>query len=266
MAVAPEAPPERPEFVGVITARQTKVITADFEGRIDRLSIKTGQRVRAGDVIGKLDDSDLRLQLERAKASERALRGEVAAAGARASALSRQAKSERILARAGAAPIASVRNALADASAAGATTSAASGRLGEAAVGREQIEALLAKAELRAPIDGVITMVRAKEGEVAQKGTTIARVFDPSDLLVRFAVPHELRAAIRPGKRLEIQVEGLDHTITATVQQIGDEVEPPINFTVVEADIDDSKLSFDEVRVTASARVRIADATTGAAR
>ena len=265
-AAVTEAPAPRPEFTGVITARLTKVITADFEGRIDRLAVTGGQRVHAGDVIGKLDDRDLKLQLERAKASERAFKGEVGAAAARASALARQANSERILARAGAAPIAAVRNAAAEASSAGASTYAASGKLGEAQVGRQQIEELLTKAELKAPIDGVVTMVTAREGQVAQKGTQIARVFDTRDLMVRFAVPHEYRAQIRTGRRVELTVEGVSHPIWASVQKISDEVEPPVNFTIVEADIDDDKLQPDEVRVTTNARIRIADATTGAAR
>lgn len=260
-----EAPPERPEFVGVVTARQTKVITADFEGRINRLSAEAGKKVHAGDVVANLDDTDLKMQLAKAKASEKALRGEVGAAAAKAGALSRQAKSEKMLARAGAAPMASVRNANADASAAGATTAAASGRLGEAAVGREQIELLLTKAEVKAPIDGVITMVTAKEGQVAQKGTTIARVFDPRDLLVRFAVPKELRGTIASGKRVELQIEGTERTIWAIVGKVSD-AEPPVDYTLVEADIDDSKLLPDEVRFAASARVRIADASTGAKR
>jgi hypothetical protein len=36
--------------------------------------------------------------------------------------------------------------------------------------------------------------------------------------------------------------------------------EPPINFTVVEADIDDSKLAPGELAVASVGRVRIADA------
>ncbi len=258
--MTPEAPAPQPEFTGVITTRDSRVITADFEGRIVELNLNTSQRVHAGDSIGRLDDSDLKMQLERAKASEKAFRGEVGAAGARASALARQAKSQAILARAGAAPLAAVRNANAEAASAGASTSAASGHLGEAQVGRKQIEQLLAKAELKAPIDGVITMVAAKKGQIAQKGTVLARVYDTRDLMVRFAVPHDQRNTIKAGGRVELSIEGVSHPIWASVQRISDEVEPPINFTIVDADIDDTKLQPDEVRVTANATVRIADA------
>ena len=229
------------------------------------LNLNTSQRVRKDEVIGRLDDADLKLQLERAKASEKALRGEVGAAGARAAALARQAKSQAVLARHGAAPLAAVRNANAEASSAGASTSAAKGRVDEAAVSRQQIEALIKKAELRAPIDGVITMVSARKGQIAQKGTVLARVYDTTDLMVRFAVPHEQRNLVKAGGRVELEIEGVSHPIWASVQRISDEVEPPINFTIVEADIDDAKLQPDEVRVTANATVRIADAQKSAA-
>ena len=259
-AVEEPAPPL--ELTGVIVTRESRVITADFEARVEDLTLSTSQRVRKDEVIGRLDDDDLQKQLERAKAAEKAMRGEVAAAGARAAALARQAKSEAILARHGAAPMAALRNARAEASSAGASTSAASGRLGEAQVSRAQVESLIEKATLRAPIDGVITMVAARKGQIVQKGSVLARVYDTSDLMVRFAVPKEHRALIKPGSRVELSVEGVSHPIWASIQRISDEVEPPINFTIVEADIDDTKLQPDEVRVTASAIIRIDPTTT----
>jgi multidrug efflux pump subunit AcrA (membrane-fusion protein) len=254
-----EAPPPPPEFTGVITARDSRVITADFEGRIVDLNLNTSQRVRAGDSLGRLDDTDLKNQLEKAKASEKAFRSEMGAAGARASALAKAARSQSILARHGAAPLAAVRNAQAEASSAGASTSAASGRLGEAAVSRHQIEELLKKAELRAPIDGVITAVSARKGQVAQKGTVLARIYDTRDLLVQFTVPNAQRNLVVIGGRVELTIDGVNHPIWATIQRVSDAFEPPIDVAIIDADIDDSKLQPDEVRVTANATVRLAD-------
>ena len=254
-----EAPPPPLELTGVILARDSRVITADFEGRIDELNLNNSQRVRAGDSLGHINDEDLKNQLEKAKAAERAARGEVNAAGARAGALAKQARSQDILARHGAAAIQTVRNAQAEASSAGATTSAASGRLGEAAVGRQQIEELLKKADLRAPIDGVITSVTVRKGELAKKGSVIARIYDTRDLFVQFTVPTEQRKLIQIGGRVEVTIDGVDHKIWATVQHISDSFDPPIDVAIVDADIDDSKLAPDEVRVTANATVRLAD-------
>ena len=125
---------------------------------------------------------------------------------------------------------------------------------------REQTEKDLARTDIVSPLDGVITNIKAHEGEIVQIGTPIARVFDPSDLLIRFAVPKDQRAQVKVGQRVELTVEGNPRPVWATVTNISGAQEPPINFTVVEADIDDSKLAPGELAVAAVGRVRIADA------
>ena len=42
---------ERPEFVGVVTSRVTKVITSEVDAPVERLAVTLGQRVHAGDTI-----------------------------------------------------------------------------------------------------------------------------------------------------------------------------------------------------------------------
>lgn len=259
--VTPEASPVRPEFVGVVTSRVTKVITSEVDAPVERLAVTLGQRVRAGDTIAKLDDRALRSELEGARFSERALAGEVGAAAIQANALKQKAKNERLLARAGASPMNAVRSATADYRAAGASTGAASGRYAQAKNTRQQLEVMLTKTELKAPVDGVVTMIKIRDGAMATKGMPIARVFDDRDLLIRFAVPREHRAKIAQGQRVELSVEGALGPVWATVNYISDELEPPVNFTIVEADIDDSKLRPDELRVASNGVVRIAEAT-----
>lgn len=256
--VAIEAPEARPAFVGVVTSRLNKVITAEVEAKIETMSITFSQRVRAGDPVAKLDESVLREQLESAKFRERALAGDVGAAAIRARQATREAKNARLLARAGASPMMAVRNAQAEAASLGASTASASGHFAEAKNSRKQIETLIAKTTLVAPIDGVITMITAREGEIAQKGTPIARVFDDRDLMIRFAVPREHRALIAMHQRVEIIVEDAAGPVWAIVNAISDELEPPVNFTIVEADIDDARLRPGELRVASNGKVRIA--------
>jgi multidrug resistance efflux pump len=125
---------------------------------------------------------------------------------------------------------------------------------------REQAEKDLARVSIHAPLGGIITNIKAHEGQVAQIGTPLARVFDPSDLIIRFAVPKEHRNAIQVGQRVELTVEGAQRMVWASVTSISGAQEPPINFTVVEADIDDTKLAPGELTVASVGRVRIADA------
>ncbi len=258
-APAAEVAPERPEFVGVVTSRRSEVIPAAFTGRITRMNVHPGQRVHAGDSIARLDDTDLRSQIAGFLAEERAARASAGASGAMVAAARSKLAAERRLVAIGASPRMAITNATAELSSQGAQSAAAASQGGVARAKREVIERQVAKAELTSPLDGVIMMVRAKEGEVAQAGSPIARVFDPRDLIIRFAVPKELRSQLGLGTRVELRLESVERPVWATIERMADE-EAPINFTVVEADIDDSKLSPDEVQVASVGRVRIAEA------
>ena len=66
-------------------------------------------------------------------------------------------------------------------------------------------------------------------------------------------------AKVKVGQRVELDVDGNPRPIWATVTNMSGAQEPPINFSVVEADIDDSKLAPGELAVAAVGRIRIAD-------
>jgi RND family efflux transporter MFP subunit len=260
-AAAPAAP-EIPDFPGVVTSRNTKVVSAEFPGRVDRIQIFNGQRVRAGDPIARLDDSELKSQIEAARQNELAARAEAGAAGAQAYAARRAFQRDARLGRRGYVSRGQIDNARAQSASLGAQSGAHAFRAESYKAERSRLEGLVATAQATAPIDGVVMMVKLNEGELAQKGTPLARVFDPKDLIMKFAVPREHRHLLAAGKRVELRIEGVERTLWATVERIADQ-EPPINFAIVEADIDDTKLNPDEIRLTAKGRVRIADAAGG---
>jgi RND family efflux transporter MFP subunit len=248
-----------------VTSRNTKVVAAEFPGRVDRIQIFNGQRVRAGDPIALLDDSELKAQIESARQNELAARADAGAAGAQAFAAQRAFERDARLGKRGYVSRGQIDNSRAQSASLGAQSGAHTFRAESYKAERNRLEGLVAKAQATAPIDGVVMMVKLNEGEMAQKGTPLARVFDPKDLIMKFAVPKEHRHLVAPGKRVELRIEGVERSLWATVERIADQ-EPPINFSIVEADIDDSKLNPDEVRLTAKGRVRIADAAAGGKR
>ncbi len=263
-AAAPVAA-ELPDFPGVVTSRNTKVVAAEFAGRVDRVHIFNGQRVRTGDPILRLDDSELKAQIEAARQNELAARADAGAAGAQAAAARRQYQRDSVLGRRGYVSKGAIDNARAQYQSLGGQSGAHAARAASHRAERDRLEALVEKAQATAPLDGVVMMVKVNEGEMAQKGQQLARVFDPKDLIMKFAVPKEHRHLVAPGKRVELRIEGVERSLWATVERIADQ-EPPIDFAVVEADIDDAKLNPDEVRLTAKGRVRIADASAGGTR
>jgi multidrug efflux pump subunit AcrA (membrane-fusion protein) len=258
-AIAPapvEAPAERPDFPGVITSKVNKVIPAEFNGKLDKILVHQRKRVKAGEIVAKLNTDDLKVQAEQLLAQEKSSAAQAGAYAATARAAAAAAKTERRLYDRGF----QSRNATISANA---RLAEARGQIGAAAqqakasrVQREQIEDQIKKADVPAPIDGVIMILKAQQGEMLQRGTSIARVYDDSDLIIKFAVPKEHRNLVKEGGRVELRVTGSTQPIWARIDRITEE-QPPITFFVVEADIDDSKLRPDEIQVASEGRVRI---------
>ncbi len=260
-AVVPEqaeAPVERPDFPGVVTAKESKGIPAEFRGSLEKIFVHQRQRVKAGQVVARLDTTDLKTEAAALLAQEQSSNAQAGAASATARAAAATAKTERRLYDRGF----QSRNANITAQARLAEARGQIGAAGQQAkssrVRRLQIEEQIKKADHPSPIDGVITVIKQKEGDVLERGIPIARVFDDSDLVIRFAVPKEYRQSLKLGGRVELTVDGATQPIWASIIRIADE-EPPITFSVVTADIDDSKLRPDEIQVAKDGRVRLVD-------
>lgn len=254
---------EVPPFVAIVTSRVNKVIVSEVEAKVENINIGIGTRVHAGDTLAMLDQGELRAKLQSAKANVKAADGEVGAAAVQAQAARVKLRNERLMANAGASPLASVRTAAAEAGALGAQTGAASGRRAAAQNEVAMVQAQLDKTTVKAPIDGVITRIKLREGQLAQKGMPIAHVFDDRDLRIKFMVPAEYRSLIKQGMRISFQSttdgQPTGTKVWAVINNISPELEPPANITIAEADLDDSRLGPDQIQVATSGVVRLDD-------
>ena len=245
------------EFVGVVTTRDSKVVASEFEGRVVALYVHAGQRVRAGDPIAKLDDSQVRKQLAGAIAAVDAARAEMGRAGVEVRAAKREMRLERRLYRSGAVAREKIRQATFDRSRAGAGYGSVAAQHRQAVAERQQLEQHLARATLVAPIDGVVSMIRVKEGEVARPGTPVARVFDPKDLWIRFAVDNEYRSLVSEGTKVAAVDPATGATFDAVVRSVSTDLEPPLQFIVADADVDDRRINGETVGVGVVGTVRL---------
>jgi len=257
--VAKEPPPPV-EFVGVVTSHRSAVIAAQVQAPLMKLNIHPGQLVKAGELVAKLNETEIQKKVDIARSTEKAAQREAGSYGANASALHQKLVAESHLQRLGYSSRMAVVSARAEYAQVGAQGGAAMAKADAARSERERAEKDLASTTIVAPIDGIVTNIKAHVGDNTQVGTPLARVFDPTNLIIRFAVPKEHRAELALGTRVEPTVDGSHRPIRATVTNISGAQEPPISFTVVEADIDDSKLARSEITVASSGTVRIADA------
>jgi RND family efflux transporter MFP subunit len=236
-----------PSYVGVVTTRESQVVIAQFDGRLEAMLVRAGQTVKKGEHIARLDASQLQKTVEVARSQEAQARSAAAQASIARNEAKRRLSVEKQLFKGGA----STRDAVSQAEAAlrGASAAAAAGynAVSAAAAERARGEGLLAHATLDAPLDGVVSMIRVKEGELAVTGTPIARIFDPQDRWIRFAIPDDARdGAVEVGSKIEVTVPAASKNappvvLVATVATVSNVMEPPLQLVVVEADLDDSR-------------------------
>lgn len=242
----------------MITSRESKLVTAEVDGRVEQLIVRPGQRVKAGDPLVVVDATEVKRQLEAARGAEETALGELRRAEAARAEASRQLRQQQSLLRDGAVSrdaVASARSAYAIA-AAGVQTAVGATRRARAA--REQAAQLLDKTTIKAPMDGVITLVKVSSNQMLQRGQSIARVFDPSDLWVRFAIEPTMRGDVRDGTRITATTLGEGaRSFTATVRLVHRTLEPPLQLTVVEADLDDAALAEHDAMLGTMVDVRV---------
>src|SRR5215467_2533800 len=197
-AQSADAKPERPvqvqrvafepgdvnrEFVGVVRARYESDLGFRVAGKIVARTVNVGDRVRAGDVVARLDPEDLQLQVESARA-------ELSAA---MSAVAQTAADElrfRGLKERGYASVADYdrkKNAKDE----------AEGRLERAQRALDLAKNQLAYAELKADADGVITATVAEPGQVVAIGQAVVRLAHRGEKEAVVALPETARGEAR---------------------------------------------------------------------
>lgn len=256
--VAPVHALKQIDCTAVITSRTSHVITAESDGTVMTLQAHTDGYVRQGDPIAQLDVSALRAEQAEAEGQMINARGQAARAGAQYAAAARKAKIERRLARTGASSIESVNAAVSEASAAGGEGAGAAGTIQQAKVKIAETKRLIDAANIKAPMDGTIAVIKVHVGDMARKGGQIARVFDPNDPIVKFALPRTSHEAVHIGDVVQMSVG--EHSIKVTVSAITDDHDPSIDFFTVVAELDKNAANRPaEIKVGASGHVRIAE-------
>lgn len=216
--------PLRLEFSGALVAPRTAVLRAKTAGSLLELSVGEGSRVRAGQVLGRIDLSDVG-----SRVAERAATVE----SARAQFLQAErvhASNQRLADQQFISP-----NAL-DASRAA---------LDAARAGLEAAQAQLATTRLGlrdgalvAPIGGLVAKRQALPGEKLAIEQPVLTLVDLSVLELAGSVGTHEVALLAPGQAVEVRVEGLDAPVAGRIDRIAPAAEPgtrAIGVTVVVA-------------------------------
>lgn len=208
---------------GYVVAEQVAKVGPVVPGRVVRVHVKEGQRVKAGDLLVELDVGDQRATAAtlRARATAAAARAEVART--QASEIRQRLERDRGLAEQGALPRAPVDDLgvqlkVAEENARAATTEAQA-----AATDARASSGQLRHGELRAPIDGIIVGRPPGVGDVLNPASFAAafELVNLDSLVVEVDVPEGRLALARPGAPAEIILDAApDERLKGQVQLI----------------------------------------------
>ena len=215
------------EFVGVVRARYETDLGFRVAGKIVTRVVNVGDRVRAGDVVARLDPRDLGLQVESAEA-------ELAAATSNLAQAAADLERYTTLKGKGFASIA-------DFDRKKAANDEAEGRLERAKRSLELARNQLGYAELKADADGVITATLAEPGQVVALGQAVARLAHRGEKEAVVALPESWLGEARKSKATVRLWSDRDRSFAARLRELSPQADAATRtyaarFTIEDAD------------------------------
>lgn len=195
---------ELPETVsadGVVEAVRQSTLAAQIAGQLVELRVKVGERVKAGQVLARIDPR----AADQAVAAGQGQVAEARAAKANADrtvARSRKLFVQKFISQAG------LDQAELDARAAAARLATLQAGAGQAATARTF-------ATISAPYDAIVAATPVEVGDMAIPGRALLIVFDPSSLRVLATLPQASLRRIQLGKAVAVELPDLGRTLAA---------------------------------------------------
>jgi RND family efflux transporter MFP subunit len=204
--------PLRIEFSGPLVAPSTAIVHAKAAGTLLSLAVNEGSRVHAGEVLGKIDLSELDAHLAERRALLESARAQLAQAERTHQANVKLANEKFIS-----------PNAL-DGSQAALDTARAQLRAAQAQLDTAQVD--LRNAALVAPISGVVSKRSVVPGEKLALEQEVLSIVDLQTLeLAGLVGTHEV-SRVAPGMPVDVRVEGVDTPVHGRIARIAPAAEP----------------------------------------
>jgi RND family efflux transporter MFP subunit len=196
---------------GSLKALQTATIKARAAGELQGLSKREGERVKAGEVLARIDSTEAMARVRQADEQARAAQAQVAIA-------KRSFDNNQQLVQQGFISATALETTAGNLSAAEANHRAALAALDIARKG-------MADTTLRSPLDGQIAARLVNNGERVGVDARLLDVVDLSAFELEAALAPADAAAVQAGQKATLTVEGLTQPVEATVARINPSVQ-----------------------------------------
>jgi HlyD family secretion protein len=262
---------------GKIEPRTQVKVSADIPGKIVRLNVKEGDRVRRGELMLQIDDTQYRADLDQARAALASAQARLREADATLRITEANHGRQRSLYEQRLLSPAEWDQATRTYESARASAAAAREEVTRSRAAVEASADRVSKCRFEAPIDGVVSALNVEAGEIVitgtmnNPGTQILTVSDLSRMLVRADVDETDVVDLRLKQKAKITVDAIpDTSFPGTVTEIGNTAKRSITSTVEGQTNFEVKVEFDhdvpEVRPGMTADVEIETATHAKAR
>ena len=210
-AAAPERTTitDRLSLIGSLQAKQQVEVIPRVSGRLLEVRVDRGSRVRAGQVVARLEDDELRQQVRRAEAAHQVTRASLAQREAELA--NREMELERYhnLIADGVVSTQQLETARTNVQVTRAQMSLAEAQIAQAEAELEELRIRLGQTEITSPMNGIVATRYADVGALLSSSTPIFLILDLSTMLTVINVPEREISKIGVGSEAKVAVDAL---------------------------------------------------------
>jgi multidrug efflux pump subunit AcrA (membrane-fusion protein) len=229
---------DKPGFLAALTPKQEAPVMAPYTSAAAHLAVKLGDAITAGQIVARLDDRQLRQELDAGRAQLRTAQAAVVQAEVEKRGAEIVLAREKTAEAAGVgsrAELATATQAVAKASAA-ATVARATAE--ERATRLAQLQAHLSEMTLVSPIAGSVALIYVQDGARVEEGRPVLRVIS-GGVFVKFAIPADKAGSVHIGDLVDLRLDRRPEPLTARVGHVAPELDAVAQMIIADADLID---------------------------
>jgi RND family efflux transporter MFP subunit len=227
---------DKPGFLATLTPKQSPDVMAPFTSASVMLAVKLGDSVTQGQVLARLDDRELRSELDAARAQLRTAQAAIVQAEVERRGAEIVLKREKSAEAAGVGARADLVTATQAVAKAAAAITVARATAGERAARITQLQAHLAEMTLTAPIAGRVALIYPQDRARVEEGRPVIRVIS-GDVYVKFAIPADKVGSVKPGDVVDVKVDRRADLLSAKVGHVAPELDAVAQMIIADADL-----------------------------
>jgi RND family efflux transporter MFP subunit len=232
---------ERLSLIGSLRAKQSVEVTPKVSGRLLEVRVDRGDHVRAGQVIARLEDDELRQQVRRAEASQRVARASLAQREAELANREMELERYRNLSSDGVVSAQQLETASTNVQVTRAQMSLAEAQVAQAEAELEELRIRLGQTEIAAPLNGVVATRYVDPGALLSATTPLFLILDLSTMFTVVNVPERDVTKIAVGSAATVTVDALSaQPLAGRVARISPILDPQTRTAPVEIELENA--------------------------